>query len=377
MSEPSLSSGAMAPTHLRCGPGLRPRLLCADNLTPATRTPWGGHRIAQRYKAGLGLPREIPLGEAWEISVEPSFPSRLADSGRSLEAEIAGDPVGWLGPAVAARYGGELPLLVKILDAGADLSVQVHPAADDPDLAPGESGKPEAWIILEADPGSGIYLGFRQGVTRARVAAALESGQPLDALLNFVPVAPGQVYEVTAGTVHAIGAGVTLVEPQHVTPGLRGVTYRLWDWGRRYDEAGRQDPAGRPRPLHITRALAVTNWDAPRGQAFVDACRREPQRLDGAGGGLEGWHLMRNPYFSAERWCGTGRASLAMRELLGLVCIAGEARLNTAAGELRLPAGQSAVVPAACDRVDLEGMDLDLYVCRPVAGQGGAGAFET
>ncbi|MCB0217770.1 MAG: class I mannose-6-phosphate isomerase [Chloroflexi bacterium] len=340
--------------------------LAADNVTPPTRTPWGGLRIAARYKPGIGLPLDLPLGECWELSVEPSFPSRLARSGERLDQVIARDPVAWLGQAVSERYGGQLPLLVKLLDSGTNLSVQVHPADDDPGLAPDESGKPEAWIVLEAAPGAGIYLGLREGVGRAEVEAALDANAALDALLNFVPVAPGDVYEVGAGTVHAIGAGITLVEPQHVLPGRRGLTYRLWDWGRRYDLAGRPDPRGRPRELHLARALAVTDWQALRGPAFVDGCRRQPRRIANPGG-LERWHLLSNPFFAAERWSGSGELEIDVEGLIGLVCVGGSAWLGSGANRLQLGSGESAVVPAALARLAIEGHDLQLYACRPLA----------
>ena len=347
-------------------PKLGIEALAADNITPANRTPWGGLRLAARYKPGIGLPIDAPLGEAWELSVEPSFPSRLVRDGQRLDRVIARNPVAWLGQAVAERYGGQLPLLVKLLDAGTNLSVQVHPAEDDPALAPDESGKPEAWIVLEAAPGAGIYLGFREGVGRAEVEAALDADAALDALLNFVPVAPGDVYEVAAGTVHAIGAGVTLVEPQHVSPGRRGLTYRLWDWGRRYDATGRPDPRGAPRELHLARALAVTDWGAARGQAFVDGCRRVPSRMEDQGG-LERWQLMANSWFAAERWSGSGDLVIDVGSLIGLICVGGRAWLGKGDRRLQLDPGQSAVVPADLARLEIEGRDLQLYACRPLA----------
>ena len=137
---------------------------------PPSRTPWGGTKIRGHFKAGLDLPHsEGRVGESWEVSVEPSFPSRLSGSNRLLSEVISDDPEAWLGEVVCRRFGGQTPLLVKLLDAQDNLSVQVHPEHGDPELGPGESGKPEGWVVLDAEPGAGLYLGFKPGVDRERV----------------------------------------------------------------------------------------------------------------------------------------------------------------------------------------------------------------
>jgi len=339
----------------------QPEPLRPDNVTPPTRTPWGGGRIAwYKRQLGVALPSAV-IGESWEVSVEPSFPSRLARTGQALPDAIAADPVGWLGPSVALRFGGQSPLLVKLLDAAENLSVQVHPAAEDTALAPDESGKPEAWIILDATPGAGIYLGFRLGVVRADVEDCLRAGGPLDALLNFVPVGPGDAFVVEAGTVHAVGAGVTLVEPQHVVPGKHAVTYRFWDWDRRYDAAGRADPAGAVRPLHLERAIEVTTWDAPRGAAFVDGCRVAARVI--ASGGLAQTRVVETRWFAAERWRGSGRFNRPVDTLLALVCVGGSACVTGPDGRADLACGESAVVPAATGHIEVEGRSADVIAC--------------
>lgn len=350
---------------MRTRPLPPPERLRPDNVTPPTRTPWGGRWIARCFKARLGVgDAAAVIGEAWEISVEPSFPSRLARTGEALADVIARDPEAWLGPA-AVRDGGQLPLLVKVLDAAENLSVQVHPAADDPALAAHESGKPEAWIVVAAAPGAGIYLGFRDGVGRADVAACLRGGGALDGLLNFVPVACGDVFVVDAGTVHAIGAGVTLVEPQRVTPGKQAVTYRLWDWDRRYDPAGRPDPRGAPRPLHVARALAAIDWGAPRGAAFVAACRSRPTVVDADG--LRRVSVLATPWCTAERWSGDGARTVDAASFLGVVCLGGQLTIETTSGAVTLACGESAVVPAAAGRVRVLGSGVDAVACTPGA----------
>ena len=350
----------------------RPRRLRADNFTPPSRTPWGGTRILERYKRELDLDRRpAVVGESWEVSIEPSFPSRFDDEvdggGGALAAAIEADPGGWLGPEIAARYGS-LPLLVKLLDSREALSLQVHPQDDDPALGPGESGKPEAWLVLDADPGAGLYLGFREGVGRDEVEACLAAGGALDELMTFVPVSPGDAFVIRAGTPHAIGGGVTLVEPQLVAPGRRGVTYRFWDWNRRYAADGRRSPSGRPRELHLARSLAVTDWSAPRGEAFVASCRAAPRALDG--GELTRRLIVDEPWARVEAWAGTGRWRVpAAGTLWALTCVAGAAELRSPGASLTMRCGQSVVVPAAVEDLELAAQGLALVATRCATGR--------
>ena len=341
-----------------------PQLLRADNLTPPTRTPWGGRRIVERYKAGLAVAAPgSRVGESWEVSVEPSFPSLLEGEAISLADAIAAAPVAWLGASVAARHGDQTPLLVKLLDTAAALSVQVHPQPDDPALTEHESGKPEAWIVLDAEPGAGIYLGFAKGVEWDHVQRCLLADGRLDELLNFVPVRPDDAFLIKAGTPHAIGPGVTLIEPQFVTPGRRGVTCRFWDWNRRYDDAGQPDDSGQPRPLQVERSLAVTDWRAARGLAAVDACRLASERDLIAGVCHD--RLTGVSWCEIERWRGSGRFELAAPgTLTALVCVGGAARVSAGGREIELRRGRSAVVPAAAGAATVQGEDMDLFAIR-------------
>lgn len=335
---------------------LAPLRLAPDNFTPPARTPWGGRRILDHYKAGLPLdPARAAyavVGESWEISVEPDFPSRVDGTGRTLAEVLATDPRGWLGARAAERYGASTPLLVKLLDAADDLSVQIHPSNDYPGLSAGESGKPESWYVVERVAGAGLYLGLREGVGREDVDRALRGGGDVSAMLNFVPVEPGDFFVIDAGTVHAIGKGVTLVEPQVVWPGRRGVTYRFWDWNRRYDAAGRLDPAGAPRALHVEHALAVTPWDGPRGAAFVASVRGRPTPVVAGAARHDRTH--RSPVLSVDRVAGTGAIDFETGdELWGLTVVGGTVRVNSAAAELAVPRGWSAVLPARAGRLSL------------------------
>lgn len=237
-----------------------------DNFTPPERTPWGGVRILTDIKCDLnieGLPQVV--GESWEISAHPSFPScfSVVCDGRTLKVSL---------PALEAVFPElHLPYLVKFLNSGSDrprgnLSVQVHPPAADSSLKAGENPKTEASVIIDAEPGAGMYLDLKEGVTRVQFEQALEQGLDVSSLLNFVEVKAGDVFFVPSGVIHAIGAGILMLEPQETSE----TTYRVYDFGR-------TDAQGKPRQLHVERAMAVTKWNGPRGEAAVAAMRRYPQ----------------------------------------------------------------------------------------------------
>ena len=231
---------------------------------------------------------------------------------------------------------------MKLLDARERLSLQVHPRDDDPALGPLESGKPEAWVVLAHAPGAGVWLGLAEGVTRADVERAVAAHVGIEALLNFVPVAVGDAFVIEAGTVHAVGAGVTLLEPQLVSPGKTGVTYRFWDWGRRYDAAGRESHDGLPRPLQLQRSLDATAWHAPRGAAFVAACRRTPRREQH--GAVTLAHYFELKGIRLTRLAGDGPLTLPGSGSFSALVVTGGA---LALGDLRARAGETLAIPAA------------------------------
>lgn len=321
----------------------KPVLLEDANFTPPARTPWGGRRIRALKHLGSGP----VVGESWELSVEPSFPSRV-EGGELLVERIAGSPEAWLGAEVTR---GGTALLVKLLDSDDALSVQIHPADGWPGLGPDESGKPESWYVVGREPGAGLYLGLAPGADRAAMEHALDRGLDVSALLTFVPVEPGDFFVIEAGTPHCVGPGVFLLEPQHIAPGRRGVTYRYWDWDRRYDAVGCPDPGGEPRALHRERAVAVTGWDFPRGDALLDRVRHRA----GPPGTEPTLRLLAGPdapvasaHLRVARVEGSGIVRIPDWGVLrALTVLEGAVEL----GDLRVHAGRTAAIPA-CARVD-------------------------
>jgi mannose-6-phosphate isomerase len=330
-----------------------PVVLAADNFTSPSRTPWGGRRICGTYKAALGLSpalREQAIGESWELSLGPELPSRIED-GRFLHALIASDPDRYLGAEAAA---GSSALLVKWLDADDHLSVQIHPAVDDPKLAADETGKPECWYIVAREPGAGLYLGLRPDASLERMRDSLAANADVSSLLEFVPVEPGDFYLLQPGMAHAVGRGVTLVEPQYVAPGKRGVTLRYWDWNRRYDAHGKLDPNGKPRELHVERALEVTDWVRTRDPSYLAAQRCRPGPIDLAAAARcevlcssDASALVRSDYLRAARLSGTGDVQVPdWNTLRGITVIDGEVELRGNFEPLRIARGRTAALPA-------------------------------
>jgi mannose-6-phosphate isomerase len=310
------------------------------------------------------------VGESWELSVEPDFPSVALD-GKPLAELLVSDPVYMLGLEAA---GGQTAtaLLVKLLDAGDDLSIQIHPPDDYAGLRPGETGKVEAWYVVERQPGAGIYLGIDPGVTEPEMRRALTTGADLSTMLNFVPVEPGDLFVVEPGVPHSLGKGVTLVEPQIVAPGLRGITYRYWDWNRLYDKEGLQQPGtGRPRALHVEDALAVTDWAGAMGDRLLRDCRLEAgaaptdaearvELLCSAEGGAG----IRCNRLRVARLSGTGVVRVPGWEVLrALTVLQGRAVMENFGSELVVSTGQTVALPAGAGALQVRLQAAHALVC--------------
>ena len=213
-------------------------------LKPAAKDYlWGGSRLNDDFGKAIPL---SPLAETWECSTHPDGQSMVAETGEPLGTRLSRCP-GYLGSHAMRLTGGkaELPILIKLIDAKQDLSIQVHPDDDYAMEHENSRGKTEMWYILAAKRNAELIYGFRQDLSREQLAKVLKEKR-VEAVLNHVPVHQNDVFFVEAGTVHAIGAGVLLAEIQESS----NVTYRIYDYDR-------TDRAGRKRALHVNRALEV------------------------------------------------------------------------------------------------------------------------
>ncbi len=208
------------------------RGLMIYDLTPsAHRTIWGGHKLESLKK----LPKNAaldPYGETWEISVHPQGPSFVN------------------GQKLSVSSFEELPYLVKLIDTGKALSIQVHPDDEYARLHEKSSGKAECYVIISAEEEALLYLGLKPGVTKESFLSGLKNKKNMSEFLNAFNVKPGEFFFTAPGTIHAIGPGITMAEVQQSS----GITYRVWDWDR-------LDSEGKPRQLHIDKSLDVINFD--------------------------------------------------------------------------------------------------------------------
>ena len=213
---------------------------------------WGGRRLAELLTAPL--PGDGPIGEAWLLSDRDDHSSKVADGpleGSTIRQLMEQSPDPLLGK-LAGRFR-RFPVLLKFLDAHAKLSVQVHPEDGQKDYIPaGESGKSEAWVVLEAGPASRIYAGLKPGTTQDELERALAGRTVPDLLASFTPRVGDAVF-VRAGTVHSL-SDVVVFEVQENSD----VTFRLYDWDR-------VDPkTGKPRPLQVEQAIACIDLSKSR-----------------------------------------------------------------------------------------------------------------
>ncbi|MEM9882544.1 MAG: type I phosphomannose isomerase catalytic subunit [Planctomycetota bacterium] len=221
---------------------------------------WGGRTLAERF--GRDLPGEdTPIGESWELVDLATTSASGGGGGAERSAVVNGPLAGQTLSQVIADHGrallgdlslsedGGFPILLKYLDANANLSVQVHPSPAYAEAHDDAYLKSESWYIVHAAPGSVIYKGIKEGVTpeQLREAIATNTDEAVVPLMVEVPVKAGDCHYVPSGTCHALGAGILVAEVQ--TPS--DTTYRVYDWGR----TGRE--------LHVEPAMACIRFAPP------------------------------------------------------------------------------------------------------------------
>jgi mannose-6-phosphate isomerase len=224
-------------------------------LSPAAKDAiWAGKKLKQWGKSS----QSDTISECWELSFNADGPSLIAsgpDQGRALKDVATPADIGST-PSSFPFF----PVLIKLIDAAADLSVQVHPSDDYALAHEGQYGKTEMWYVIEAEPGAGLYVGFKRKTSEEEVRQAVNDGTIMS-LLNFFAVKPGEVYFIPSGTVHAIGKGVMVAEIQQNST----LTYRLYD----YKRLGKD---GKPRELHLEKALKVLSYDPYQPLRFSKPC---------------------------------------------------------------------------------------------------------
>lgn len=258
----------------------------SENIYPYLFKPvykdylWGGNRIKETYHR-MDTPERC--AESWEIADRPEGMSIVENGplkGHTLRQLVETLQTDLLGPQHKACT--KFPLLIKIIDARKDLSVQVHPHDDNAERTNGEP-KTEMWYLLDATSDAMVYAGMKPDVTPDIFQAAIEDGK-VENLLAKVPAKPGRTIFVPGGKVHAIGAGCLLLEIQQNS----NTTYRVYDWNR-------VDAQGKSRELHIEQAMQVIDWQ--RLKPEVSSPR--PMAADGNNHPYE---ILKTSYFCTTGW---------------------------------------------------------------------------
>lgn len=311
---------------------------------------WGARKLETLF--GKRLPANLPVGESWELSGVEGDVSVVANGalkGNSLD-ELVEIYMGELvGDAVFEKFGNEFPLLIKLIDAADNLSIQVHP--DDRLAAErhGAFGKTEMWYVMDNEPGAFLYLGFNQTVTKEKYLKHLQEDR-LEELLNRYTVSKGDTFFIPAGAIHAIGKGLLVAEIQQTSD----VTYRVYDFNR-------VDSNGNARELHTDLALDAINYAERHDYAVTK------QAVDNKAIGIQSC-----PYFASSLTRVTN-ASLSRDYALTdsfiiYICVEGSIQIKCDNGtQETIKCGETVLIPAIVDEVTLSGNGTILESYIPTA----------
>lgn len=302
-------------------------------LTPFELLPeyrdymWGGDRLR---------PGQVPTAEAWVVYEQDRIAAGPL-AGRSL-AEAAAE----FGPALLGRRplettGLRFPLLIKLLDCAAWLSLQVHPNDEQARAlaGPGFFGKTEAWHVVEAAPGAEILCGFQRPLNKDALAEVLRQGNLLD-WVRHVPLHTGDSIVIAPGMLHALGPGLLVYEVQQTSD----LTYRVFDWNR---------PASTARPLHIEQSLAVLDT-----QAVAEALP-QPAVVEG-----QAQRVAASRYFALDLLAGQTRpfsGDTRSESFHALTVLDGRADVSGEGWRQSLGRFQTLLVPAECGAYEVQPLE--------------------
>lgn len=298
---------------------------------------WGGRNLE---KYGKKLPPGI-VAESWEVSCHPDGMS-IVENGflknKTLQSLIDEYKDKITGEAFA-YMGKRFPLLIKLIDANAKLSVQVHPDDSFALANENEFGKNEMWFIIDAKDGASLIYDVRPGVTKEIFKEAVACDR-VEGCLNVLPVTAGDYVNIPAGVVHAIGEGIILAEVQQNS----NTTYRLYDYNRR-------DQSGNLRPLHIEKALNVIDFNTESRKTRKKGLNYEL--------GKSGFAriLVANSYFCTEFFsiAGSVLQDTGNRQFHIYVCIDGAGYLCWNEGNMRLEKGDTVLIPSSSGKYSIDG----------------------
>ncbi len=295
---------------------------------------WGGNRLKDDY----GFKSELSnIAEAWMLCARNDGDNVILNgefAGTSF-TEFIKEHKCLLGTK-GSEYE-EFPLLIKFIDAKDDLSVQVHPDDEYARIHENSYGKTEAWYILDCDEGAELIYGFKKELTPEEFRKSIEDNTFLD-YVNKVKVKKGDVFFISAGTLHAIGSGILLAEVQQNC----NTTYRVYDYNRMVD--------GKPRELHVEKALDVTNTVPPTRNGDADGL---PEVI----GNAEYQSLCSCEFFKIETIAVNGEHTILVdgESFVSVLILDGNGTLTDESQTLDLNAGDSIFIPANCGDITFNG----------------------
>jgi mannose-6-phosphate isomerase len=293
---------------------------------------WGGSRISSQFNRPHA---PSPCAESWELSCHPDGITCIQNG------VCAGTPLSTLcdqwgeqlyGTSIASTF----PLLIKLIDAHDNLSVQVHPSEASAIHFNGEP-KTEMWYILDATPGAKVYVGLKPNITKEDFLNALHESN-IEAVLNAIPAETGAAIFVPGGCVHAIGKGCLVLECQQSA----NTTYRVYDWER-------VDSDGIPRETHREEALGTIDWDNHPANPHSGTHTHSSQNMEAS-------TLITCDYFTTTRLDLHGRASRtgAPSRFRAFFAVNADVQLESSHGNLLIQKGRTALIPAAITDLTLQ-----------------------
>lgn len=311
-------------------------------ISPLKDYIWGGTKLITDYNKST---TNVKVAEAWELSCHKDGQSIVANGrykGMTLQSFIDTNKESILGTnSLKFEY---FPILIKLIDAKDNLSVQVHPDNEYALKNEGEYGKTEMWYIVDCEPDSHLLYGFDHTITKEEFARRIADNTLLE-VTNKVPVKKGDVFFIEAGTLHAIGKGILIAEIQQNS----NTTYRIYDYGRVGND-------GKPRELHVDKALDVTELTPP-------AKGTGPQGSLEFFDGFSKQGLASCEYFTTSEITIQTTAKLIVDKtsFVHLLCIEGNLTFASENGDETLTKGESMFLPAGFGIFTLAGKGKVIY----------------
>ena len=306
-------------------------------IAPCKDYIWGGNRLREEYGKKLNSDK---IAESWELSCHKDGQSVI--DGGEFDGKTLSEFIEAKGKTAVLGTNCDrfeyFPILIKLIDAKDNLSVQVHPSNEYALKVEGEYGKTEMWYIVDCNEGAELLYGFKREISKDEFAQRIKENTLLE-VANNVPVHKGDVFFIESGTLHAIGKGILIAEIQQNS----NTTYRVYDYGRVGND-------GKPRELHVEKALDVTERIPPK---YPTSAQGQPEKVEG---GVK--TLLRNcEYFNVNKLEIDGAMTLCADEksFKSLLFLDGNAEIKDSDGVRTAVKGESFFVPAGLGEFTVTG----------------------